>query len=101
MSRHYVTPESPQVSVLIVHDLNTLYAKQLIESVYRNSYHNIEVIIVNIGKEERDVSSLYQHFPSIVQIYLKEGTEKEFALLEGVKVAKGDYLLFLHSVREV
>lgn len=101
MSRHYITPESPQVSVLIVHDKRVDYAKELIESVYRNSYRNIEVIIVNIGKEEKETSILYKHFPSIVQLYLNETTEREFALSEGAKVAKGDYLLFLHTVCEV
>lgn len=101
MSRHYITPESPQVSVLIVHDKGVDCAKELIESIYHNSYRNIEVIVVNIGKEEKETSILYKHFPSIVQLYLNGKTEMEFALSEGVKVARGDYLLFLHSVHEV
>ncbi len=101
MSRHYLKPDSPQVSILLIREQSDSRIKDLLAHLRNNSYPHVEVIVVNLGIREEEINDLYAHFPSLVQLNLNGHTEKEFALSEGVKIAKGDYLLFLHKVHEV
>jgi GT2 family glycosyltransferase len=101
MSRHYFKPDSPQVSILIIREPFDNRIKDLLANIRSNTYPHIEVIVINLGISEMEVKDLYEHFPYLVQVNLNSHSEKEFALNEGIKIAKGDYLLFLHHVHEI
>lgn len=101
MPRHYFNPDKPKVSILLLKEAVGAFSLGILNAVQANSYSHYEVIVVNIGAEEREVLNLYKVFPNIKQISLAANTEKEYALSEGLKLAKGDYLLFLNEIEEV
>lgn len=101
MPRHYFKPDSILVSVLLLHKQGDGHVKDLLANILPNTYPHIEVVVVNLGHSEEEVNQLYELFPSIIQINLSKNTEREFALGEGVKLAKGDYVLFLNAIREI
>lgn len=101
MSRHYFNIDQPKVSVLLLKEKKGLIAMGILAAIQSNSYPHYEVIVVNIGADEDEVLDLYKVYPNIKQISLPKNTEKEYALSEGLKQAKGDYLLFLNEIEEV
>ena len=101
MSRHYFNIDQPKVSVLLLKEKEGLVSTSILAAIQSNSYPHYEVIVVNIGAYESEVLDLYKFYPNIKQISLPKKTEKEYALSEGLKLAKGDYLLFLNEIEEV
>ncbi|MCU9614558.1 glycosyltransferase [Caldibacillus lycopersici] len=84
----------PLVSVIIPF-YNCQYVNQAIESVRRQTYKNIEIIVVNDG------STMYTELvkPYLSQIIYLEQENKGVAaaLNKGLKHAKGDYIAWLSS----
>lgn len=101
MSRHYFNLDQPKVSVLLLREKKGVLSMGILASIQSNSYPHYEAIVVNIGADEKEVLDLYKLYPNIKQISLSAKTEKEYALSEGLKLAKGDYLLFLNEIEEV
>ena len=101
MPRHYFNPDQPKVSILILKEKKEWLSMGILVAIQSNSYPHYEVIVVNIGADESEVLDLYKVYPNIKQISLPKNTEKEYALSEGLKLAKGDYLLFLNEIEEV
>ncbi len=101
MPRHYFNPDSPRVSILLIREDFDSSSLGILHSIQYNSYANYEVVVVNIGADEKDVMDLYKVFPNIKQVSLKINVEKEYALSEGLKMAKGEFLLFLNGIEEI
>lgn len=101
MPRHYFNPDSPRVSLLIVRESFDDRIVGILSSIQKNNYSNYEVIVVNIGATDGQMNALHRHFPNIKQVNLNSGTEKEFALGEGIKIARGEYMLFLNAIEEI
>jgi GT2 family glycosyltransferase len=101
MSRHYFNIDQPKVSILLLKEKKGLLSMGILASIQSNSYPHYEVIVVNIGAEEGEVLGLYKVYPNIKQISLPKDTEKEYALSEGLKFAKGNFLLFLNEIEEI
>ncbi len=84
----------PLVSVIIPF-YNCSYVTQAIESVLKQTYPHIELIVVNDG------SNKYQHLitPYLTEITYIEQTNKGVAsaLNQGIKHAQGEYLVWLSS----
>lgn len=89
-----MTVTDPLVSVIIPF-YNCRYIGQSIESVLKQTYSNIELIVVNDGSTE------HQHLisPYLSQIVYIEQENKgaASALNQGIKTAKGEYLVWLSS----
>ncbi len=89
-----MSKELPLVSVLIPF-YNCKYVPQAIETVLRQTYKNIEIILVNDG------SYMYNELlkPYLSRIIYIEQKNKGVAsaLNEGIKIANGEYLAWLSS----
>ncbi|ANX12086.1 hypothetical protein ABE41_008710 [Fictibacillus arsenicus] len=89
-----MTVTDPLVSVIIPF-YNCRYIGQSIESVLKQTYSNIELIVVNDGSTE------HQHLitPYLSRVVYIEKANKgaASALNEGIKKAKGEYLVWLSS----
>jgi GT2 family glycosyltransferase len=101
MSRHYFNPDSPKISILIVRDGHDGDVHGILQSINLSHYPNFETIVVSLGVSDEKVHSLYERFPNIIQINLNKNTEIEQALGEGLKIAKGQFLLFLNNIQEI
>jgi len=101
MPRHYFNIDQPKVSILLLKEKKELFSMGILSAIQSNTYPHYEVIVVNIGADEDELLDLYKLYPNIKQLSLPSKSEKEFALSEGLKLAKGDFLLFLNEVEEI
>ena len=84
----------PLVSVIIPF-YNCPYVDQAIESVLKQTYPNIEIIVVNDGST-RNTNLLTQYLSKM--IYLEQKNKGVAAALnQGIKKAKGEYIVWLSS----
>ncbi|SFD72651.1 glycosyltransferase family 2 protein [Flavobacterium phragmitis] len=86
---------SPLVSVIIPTYNRVNYLTQAIESVFNQTYKNLELIVVDdgsIGNENKDLCSSYKTI-NYFKIENSGGPCKPRN--EGIKVAKGEYITFL------
>ncbi len=76
------------------------YIEKCLDSIVRQTYKNIEIILVNDGSEENEEAHIIKYMERDKRIvYIKkEKNEGLFAArLTGVKVASGDYIQFIDS----
>ncbi len=85
----------PVVSVLLPTFDRPLYLAQAIASVVRQSYCNLQIIVVNDGG--RDVSDVVESFndPRIMFINRRQNRGKPFSLNEAIAHARGKYIAYL------
>ncbi|MHC4602909.1 MAG: glycosyltransferase family 2 protein, partial [Planctomycetota bacterium] len=95
MLENYETKVGPVVSVLIPTFNRPRYLSEALASALRQSYRNLQVIIVNDGGE--DVSGIVNSFsdPRIIFINRKENYGKAFSLNEALDRAEGKYIAYL------
>ncbi len=95
MLENYETKAGPVVSVLIPTFNRPRYLSEALASALRQSYRNLQVIVVNDGGE--DVSSIVNSFsdPRIIFINRKENRGKAFSLNEALARAEGEYIAYL------
>ena len=88
------------VSVIIPAYNAETYISDCLESVFRQDYKNLEVIIVNDGSKDKTKETIENYirenrYNAIVINKLNEGVSS--ARNAGLKVANGDYICFLDS----
>lgn len=91
----------PLVSILTVNFNQAEVTCQLIQSLRRISYPNIEIVVVDNGSERDDPAIIPQRYPEV--IYLATGKNLGFAGGNNFGLAKcsGDYVLFINNDVEV
>jgi hypothetical protein len=85
----------PLVSVLLPTFNRPRYLAQALASVVRQTYRNLQIVVVNDGGE--DVSGIVRSFddPRIEFIDRKENRGKPFSLNEALARARGEYVAYL------
>lgn len=75
------------------------YVGECIESIEKQDYKNIEVIIVNDGSTDnsRDIIQKYTKIYSNIRLYTKKNGGLSSARNYGLKYAKGKYIYFIDS----
>lgn len=87
-----------QVSIIIPYYNARRFIKQTINSVLSQTYKLHEIILVNDGSNEDDLENyLSANFPSLVFIDKKKNTGVSDTRNTGLRVAKGEYIVFLDS----
>ncbi len=88
-----------KVSVIIPFFNSEIYIQETLESIFNQTYENIEVILVNDGSSNNSVyllDKLNIKFPSLIILHkINEGAA--IARNTGAAVATGEYLLFIDS----
>lgn len=89
------------VSVIIpLYNVNNLLVTRCIESVLKQTYKNIEILIIDDGtnQENKELIKEYQHNHSNICIFEHEKNKGLFqARITGVKKAKGEYIAFVDA----
>jgi len=95
MSQNYDKKPGPIVSVLIPTFNRPRYLSEALASVFRQSYGNLQIIVVNDGGD--DVSSVIDSFddPRLTFINRKQNRGKAFSLNEALAEATGKYIAYL------
>ena len=84
----------PKYSIIIpVYDVEK-YIKKCLDSVFNQTYNNYEVIVVNDGTKDNSMEIVKNY--NVITINQKN-QGLSMARNNGVKKAKGEYLLFLDS----
>ena len=76
------------------------YLARCIDSILRSTYQNFEVILVNDGSVDQSLSiaqSYASEHPKKVTLISQENQGLSVARNTGIKVAKGDYFIFIDS----
>jgi glycosyltransferase involved in cell wall biosynthesis len=96
----------PLCSVVVPSYRHEAYLREALESVYRQSYPRIELIVIDDGSPDRSFeiacemtqSMAYrQRFERIVCERNPANTGAHFSLNRGADLARGDYVFFLNS----
>lgn len=90
---------SPQISVIIpIYNVGK-YLHQCIESVIKQSYRDIEIILVNDGSQDNSpqICEEFAKNDNRVVVIHKENGGLSDARNTGIKIAKGEYIIFLDS----
>ena len=95
----------PLVSVIIPMRDQAKVSRRCFESLYeKNTYSNFEVIVIDNGSEEEETKNLFQEYKKHKNFkVVRIDQEFNYSALnnEGVKIAKGEYLLFLNNDTEI
>ncbi len=95
------TNRSPLVSIVIPTYNAQDWIVGLLESVVKQSYRNIEVIIINDGSTDSSLDLVTQFAKSVIDISVHVITQKNSGVSaarnEGVRYATGDLLTFVDS----
>ena len=84
------------ISVVIVVCDSKMYLQRCLNSLFSPRIRRFEVILVD-NSFSKDVSSAASLYPEIVFIRNKENRGAAFARNQGIRAAKGDYVMFLDS----
>jgi len=91
----------PSVSIIVISYNNPDITRNCLESIYKYSrYPNFEVIVVDNASTEDTLNYLHsieQHFPHLHIIYNRENAGFAKANNQGIKLAHGDYIIFLNN----
>lgn len=88
-----------KVSVIIpVYNVER-YLKQCVDSVLNQTYHNLEIILVNDGSPDDcgDICNKYLQLDNRVKVIHKSNAGLGFARNSGLEIATGKYAVFIDS----
>lgn len=87
----------PKISVIIpVYNVEQ-YLKKCIDSVFRQTFTEFEIIAVNDGSMDTSLEILESYSDTRIQVITQENQGLSGARNSGIKAAKGKYLIFLDS----
>lgn len=85
-----------KVSVIIPFFENLDWLYQAVDSVFKQTYKNIEVIIINDGSQE-DVTSFVEKYSDRMKYIYQENKGAAYARNVGIDISQGEYIAFLDS----
>jgi len=89
---------NPLVSVIIPCYNQGNFLLEAIDSVLKQSYKNIEIIIINDGSEESKTLEILDSFINpMIKVLHQDNAGPGVARNKAVKIAKADYIVFLDS----
>jgi GT2 family glycosyltransferase len=91
----------PEISVIIPNWNGRTYLEKCLGSLRNQGFSDFEVVVVDNGSTDGSVEFLHRHFPETKIILFGENKGFSKAVNEGIKQAKGDYVLLLNNDVEV
>lgn len=89
--------ENPLVSIVIACYNDAAYIEQAVYSALNQTYSNKEVIVVDDGSDEETKAVLKKLVPKITLLITQENQGQSIARNNGIRKAKGEYILNLDS----
>ena len=86
----------PLVSVVIPTYNRAQYIAETIESVLRQTYENIEILVIDDGSTD-DTAAVVRQFGSRVRYVWQKNAERGAARNHGLRLASGEFISFLDS----
>ena len=89
--------QSPVVSVIIATYNRKRYLQQAIDSVLGQTYHNIELIVVDDGSTDGTRDFIHEHYENRLNYIYQANQGRSAARNTGLSAATGKYIAFLDS----
>lgn len=87
----------PLVSIITINFREASVSIALLDSIRKNSYKNLEVILVDNGSLEDNTAVFKAHFPTVKVIISKKNLGFAGGNNLGMRKATGDYLFFVNN----
>ncbi len=87
----------PLVSIIIPHWNGVEVLAECLESLYKSSYPNLEIIVVDNNSEDESVKYIRNNFPNVIIIENDKNEGYAGGCNRGSEIANGEYLLFLNN----
>ncbi len=81
------------VSVIIPFYSGSFWLDEALESVFNQTYKNLEVILINDGSTE-DINYILNKYNQKIRYYYTENNGAAAARNKGIEKASGDYIAF-------
>ena len=85
------------VSVVIPNYNGEKFLKDCLESLKRQTFEDMEVIMVDNGSTDNSVGTAKELYPEIRVVELGSNTGFAFAVNRGIEAAEGEYVLLLNN----
>jgi GT2 family glycosyltransferase len=89
------------ISVIIVNWNGKHHLEVCLNSLYRQTFSDFEIILVDNGSQDGSVEFVRERYPKLRLVCLKENGGFARGNNEGLKVAKGEYIALLNNDTEV
>lgn len=98
--------DNPLISIIIPIKDQAKVTRRCLESIYeKNTYKNFEIILIDNNSSKQDTFDLLEEYKNKYSNFKVKRLECEFNYSyinnEGVKIASGEYLLFLNNDTEI
>lgn len=91
--------DSAKVSVIIPAYNNETYIKKCLQSVTKQSYENLEILVINDGSSDRTEELIreVQQQDKRIQLFTQKNSGVSISRNRGIDTATGDYLTFVDA----
>jgi hypothetical protein len=86
-----------EISIIVVNWNGERFLKDCLEAIFRQTYHTYDVILVDNGSTDSSVSYVRSHFSQVKLVCLGTNTGFTGGNLEGLKLARGEYVALLNN----
>lgn len=92
--------KKPLVSVITVNYRQAAITCALLDSIFQNSYKNLDVIVVDNGSEQDCTATFQKHYPSVKVLISSDNLGFAGGNNLGMKAAKGDFIFLVNNDTE-
>jgi GT2 family glycosyltransferase len=90
-------PVEKKVSAIVVNWNGREFLPACLDSISQQSYHNLEVIVVDCASKDESVSLIRHNYPLTKVIELKQDFGPPYAINLACREAQGEYILILNN----
>lgn len=87
----------PLVSVIITNYNGKKYLKNCVDSLKKQTYNNLEIILADDGSSDGSVDFIRQNYPEVILSINEKNSGLSITSNNGAQKAKGKYLLFYNN----
>lgn len=89
--------EQKKVSAIVVNWNGMKFLPVCLDSIFKQSYKNLEVIVVDCASKDKSVPFIKSNYPLTKVIELKQDFGPPYAINLAAREAQGDYILILNN----
>jgi GT2 family glycosyltransferase len=90
-------PRLPKVSAIVVNWNGMEFLPTCLDSIFKQSYKNLEVIVVDCASKDESVSCIAENYPKTKVIVLQKDPGPPSAINLAARQAEGEYILILNN----
>jgi GT2 family glycosyltransferase len=92
---------SPRVSIIIPNWNGRQHLDACLSSLYRQTFHDVEIILVDNGSSDDSIPHVRQNYPRVGVLALEQNRGFTGACNAGYAIAQGEFIILLNNDTEV